>query len=302
VLTDRRLGDQPPAQHQDPRQGHADRHPLGRLGVDLAAVYGDGRYRFLGASEALASFTVDKALCGDRFVEVIGGVIAKAATGGHRVRAYGEMVAVLWDGGDVAGALELEAMWNELARSHRFSLYCAYPAESLVAVGDLVGIQQVCAQHSSVVGPATYGRPDSADSSTRPGQDSDHVCEWTELFVPAPSAVRAARLVATMRLRGWGLETIIDDAALVVSELAANAVAHANSAFRLSIMRNDSTLRIGVEDLSPQQPKLDRSGTGPGGRGLLLVEALCSRWGVDVGPHGKCVWAEIVRDGDRLRT
>src|SRR4051794_5323222 len=242
------------AAHQD-----AFARRLGRLGVDLAAVYGDGRYRFLSASEALASFTVDKALCGDRFVEVIGGVIAKAATGGHRVRAYGEMVAVLWDGGDVAGALELEAMWNELARSHRFSLYCAYPAESLVAVGDLVGIQQVCAQHSSVVGPATYGRPDSADSSTRPGQDSDHVCEWTELFVPAPSAVRAARLFATMRLRGWGLESIIDDAALVVSELAANAVAHANSAFRLSIMRNDSTLRIGVEDLSAQQP----SSTGP---------------------------------------
>ena len=114
---------------------------LSELGIDFAAVNAAGRYRFFSAGEALASFTVGNALCNDRFVEVIGGVIAEAASGGRRVRAYGEMVAVLWDNGEVAAAIELEAMWNDLARTHRFSLYCAYPAESLTGVGDLNGMQ-----------------------------------------------------------------------------------------------------------------------------------------------------------------
>jgi MEDS: MEthanogen/methylotroph, DcmR Sensory domain/Histidine kinase-like ATPase domain len=273
---------------------------LSELGVDLAAVYAAGRYRFLTAEEALATFTVDHALCNDRFVEVIGGVIAEAASGGRRVRAYGEMVAVLWDAGNVPAAIELESMWNELARTHRFSLYCAYPAESLTGVGDLNGVQKVCAHHSSVVGPATYGRADTASGAPiGPGQDMGHLVECAELYVPVAMAVRAARHFATSRLTAWGLESIIDDTALVVSELAANAVEHAKSAFRLSITRDDRTLRIGVEDLSPEQPQLDRSCTGPGGRGILLVDSLCSRWGADVGAHGKCVWAEIALDADQ---
>jgi anti-sigma regulatory factor (Ser/Thr protein kinase) len=186
-------------------------------------------------------------------------------------------------------------MWNELALSHRFSLYCAYPEVSLTGVSDLAGIQQVCTHHSNVVVPRDYGRPYSAaDYARGPGRNIERLVESSEVFIPAPIAVRAARHFATMLLRAWRLDSILDEASLVVSELAANAVEHANSAFRLSLMRGDKALTIKVEDLSPEQPRLRRSSAGPGGRGLLLIDALCSRWGVDVDLAGKCVWAEFM--------
>ena len=86
---------------------------------------------------------------------------------------------------------------------------------------------------------------------------------------------------------------VLDDAAIVVSELAANAVTHARSAFRVSIARADATVRMAVEDLSQDQPMLDVSRAARAGRGLVLIREICSRWGVETGPHGKRVWAEI---------
>jgi hypothetical protein len=264
---------------------------LGEEGVDVAAACDAGRYHSLDAAEVLSSCTVAGALSQDRFVEVISGVIAAAGSGGRPVRAYGEMVALLWADDDVAGALQLETFWNELMRSHRFLLYCAYPADVLTRATDLLAIQGVCAQHSSVVGPTAYECPDTAVEESR---DWDATLpEFSELYIPVPSAVRAARRFVENRLRTWGEHVVLDDAAIVVSELAANAVTHARSAFRVSIARADATVRMAVEDLSQDQPMLDVSRAARAGRGLVLIREICSRWGVETGPHGKRVWAEI---------
>lgn len=120
-------------------------------GIDLAAARADGRYRCHDAADTLAAFTVDGALSQERFIEVIGGVIADASSGGRHVRAFGEMVALLWADGNVPGALGLEAMWNDLARTAKFSLYCAYPTGIVSRAGDLDGRQRICAEHSGVV-------------------------------------------------------------------------------------------------------------------------------------------------------
>lgn len=124
---------------------------LSAYGIDLAAARDSGRYRCHDAAETLAAFTVDGELSQDRFVDVIGGVIADAARDGRHVRAFGEMVALLWADGNVPAALGLEAMWNDLARTVRFSLYCAYPTGIVSRGGDLAGMQQICAEHSAVV-------------------------------------------------------------------------------------------------------------------------------------------------------
>src|SRR6266550_3582940 len=65
------------------------------------------------------------------FDRVIGAVIRRAAVGGRAVRAFGEMVALLWDDALVTDALQLEALWEELAARHPFSLFCAYRADSV---------------------------------------------------------------------------------------------------------------------------------------------------------------------------
>ncbi|MEV0685477.1 MEDS domain-containing protein [Nocardia sp. NPDC050378] len=270
---------------------------LSEHGLDVTALIAAGRYRALDAAQTLASFTIDGVLDRNRFTEVIGDVIAAASAGHRSVRAFGEMVALLWADGDPGAAIELEAMWNELARSRQFLLYCAYPRDILAGADDLVRLQQVCAHHSEIVAPDSYT---VARAELEPSVDPD---TDSRIFVPVPSAASAARRFVTGRLGEWQHDpAVIDDAALVVSELAANAVAHAHTAFRIRVSQIEGAVRIEAEDLSPRRPVLgtDR-GSAVGGRGLILIAALGSRWGTEPDPagHAKNVWCEIPSSGLR---
>ncbi|WP_225834049.1 ATP-binding protein [Streptomyces sp. NK08204] len=114
---------------------------------------------------------------------------------------------------------------------------------------------------------------------------------------PTPRGARLARLLATEQLRSWGLP--LDPAAQIVAELAANAVTHGKVAgrdFRLMMYAVGETLRIEVTDTrgdrrpQPQPAAADAES----GRGLVLIEALSTRWGVTDGPTPrKTVWAEV---------
>src|SRR2546425_5008851 len=111
------------------REGLAER--LAARGLDLSRAAAEGRYAALDAAETLATFMVDGRPNAARFADRIGHVIgqaAAAATGERaRVAAFGEMVAPLWAAGQSEAALELERLWNDLARTHTFDLHCAYP-------------------------------------------------------------------------------------------------------------------------------------------------------------------------------
>ena len=87
----------------------------------------------------------------DAFFEVIGGVIRDAVGTGRPVRAYGEMVALLWEAGDVLAAIDLETLWNELASELPFALYCAYHSESVAANEHADALHDVCRLHSAVI-------------------------------------------------------------------------------------------------------------------------------------------------------
>ena len=94
-------------------------------------------------------------------------------------------------------------------------------------------------------------------------------------------------------LHGWGAGDFADDAALAVTELAANAIVHARSAFTVIVSARDGLLRISVHDTSP----LPRAELRPAPlHGLGAVNALASRWGVNsLGSAGKTVWVELRR-------
>jgi anti-sigma regulatory factor (Ser/Thr protein kinase) len=203
------------------------------------------------------------------------------------VRAFGEMVALLWAAGDVAGAIELEALWNDLAEVREFSLLCAYSMSALAGHDDLGSVGRVCELHSSVHPPRSY--VDDADAATDADRD-----EHTELFLPLPVAVAAVRRLVTSALGTWGLGAVVPDATSAVSEMATNAIRHASSAFRVTIRRSDGVVRISVEDVGPARPKLVRAGPEQtGGRGVALVAELSQRWGFDPVPAGKIVWCEF---------
>ncbi|KOV38080.1 hypothetical protein ADK60_03060 [Streptomyces sp. XY431] len=115
------------------------------------------------------------------------------------------------------------------------------------------------------------------------------------------SAGLARELVKDTLLR-WGLGDLVENAVLVASELMTNAI---QTGCRRSITLTleqigESAVRISVEDGSRYPPVFIKPGlpTNPdrlpaGGRGLVIVDGLCKRWGLDLRPQGKCVFAEI---------
>lgn len=110
----------------------------------------------------------------------------------------------------------------------------------------------------------------------------------------AASAAPAARRCTEETLRRWGLDALADDAALVATELATNAVLHAGPPATLRLCRLDGTVRIEVRDRSPRPPVVvDPTDEAMTGRGLRLIDALAERWGVEPVEGGKVVWCEL---------
>lgn len=131
-----------------------------RRGLDLRPAILEGRYLSLDAAETLTKFMVNGLPDREQFLHVAGGIIARlgaaAQTAPPRVAAFGEMVALLWAEGKKDAAVQLERLWNELARTHSFQLHCAYPIHLFSRVKDDALLQGICAQHSHVVPTEEY--------------------------------------------------------------------------------------------------------------------------------------------------
>ena len=140
---------------------------LEQAGVDLAAARDDGAYLTLDAAATLRELMGDAsqgrpapdspALDGAAFDRVIGTLIRRAAADGRPVRAYGELVALLWDDGFVNAAVQLEALWDQLKRRHQFSLFCGYRADSVTR--EIDAFAEVCRLHHAIVGPVAASGP-----------------------------------------------------------------------------------------------------------------------------------------------
>ena len=109
-----------------------------------------------------------------------------------------------------------------------------------------------------------------------------------------PTSPAAARRFVMDTLTGWGLRELADPAALLVSELVTNALVHGRSPVRVELSRKERVLHVEVTDLVGGWPT--RRHHGPDattGRGLALVEALASAWGVASRADGKSVWFQL---------
>lgn len=129
---------------------------------------------------------------------------------------------------------------------------------------------------------------------------------FRQLLSPTRRGARLARRLATHQLDLWGIphgSELSDAAAHIVAELAANAVTHGHVAgrdFELRLVRTGpDTLRIEVADCrGDRRPEMQQAGPdGESGRGLCVVQALASSWGVTERVVGKTVWAELRHEG-----
>jgi hypothetical protein len=138
------------------------RRTLRALGLDTRAAERAGTLRFLDARRTLATFMLEGYPDWERFDANVGTAVRELHARCGAVRAYGEMVGVLWQLDQFPSAIRLEQLWNQLRRGVPFDLYCAYPIDvfdkrfELGLVGGLLGV------HDHFVGTHDAGALDRA--------------------------------------------------------------------------------------------------------------------------------------------
>jgi signal transduction histidine kinase len=141
--------------HRDALAGLMSAH-----GLNIPLAVEQGRYVALDATEVLSTFMVDGMPESERFRDVVGGVLARAASSpaGNpgRISAFGEMVSVLVAEGNAEAAIRLEQLWNQLASEHSFVLHCACPMHGFCRKEDREAFLKICAEHSAVVPTEHY--------------------------------------------------------------------------------------------------------------------------------------------------
>jgi hypothetical protein len=130
---------------------------LARQGFEPAAAR--GRPVFLDAAVTLAALIEEGQPHQERFDYVVGDLVRKlvAEAGTAGLRAYGEMVDLLWNAGHSSAALRLEGMWNDLLAANSFKLLCAYQIDVFdkeFQTGVLNGV--LCA-HTRLLSPGSEG-------------------------------------------------------------------------------------------------------------------------------------------------
>jgi hypothetical protein len=273
---------------------------LARAGVDVPAARADGSLLLLDAADTMRTFLLDGQVDRDAFEGIVGEHLRQASASGRHVRAYGEMVALLWDEGNVLGAIDLEQAWNDLATTLTFDLFCAYPAAATARADHAEALHRVCGLHSSVV-PTSSGSEAPTDAPPRgapPTGTRLGVPELCESFAADPFAPGEARRLLRSALREWGHRgELVDDAVLVLGELASNAVRHARSSFSVVVRLEPAALRLAVGDDEAARVGAENGMVAKPTHGLAVVDALAERWGVHDAGRGKIVWAELSLPG-----
>jgi hypothetical protein len=124
---------------------------LAAAGVDVEGAIERGHYIALDAENTLASFMVGDWPDKELFGKLVDRLIRRASLNDRRVRAFGEMVALLWARGQVAATVRLEYLWHQFCKSHEFALFCAYPRAGFTKTPK-ESLAEICAAHSKVIG------------------------------------------------------------------------------------------------------------------------------------------------------
>jgi len=117
-------------------------------GIDVAQMESCGQLSILDASELLARFMVNGKPDEVLFTEIMKGILGRLLAVHRSVRAYGEMVDLLWQDQQKEAAVLLEQYWNTLLKKYSFSLLCAYQLDNLDAANYSGAIECVCKTHT----------------------------------------------------------------------------------------------------------------------------------------------------------
>jgi hypothetical protein len=127
---------------------------LRALGFNVPVFARDDRYISIDAQDMLSKFIIDGSLDERIFKKLAAALLARARKNGRQVRAFGEMVALLWERGNKAATLRLENLWDDCCHTEGFSVFCAYPRNSLGKDAE-ASIKQISSAHSKVIAGST---------------------------------------------------------------------------------------------------------------------------------------------------
>lgn len=137
---------------------------LRQAGIPVDDLTREGKLTVLDAEKTLSRFLAEGQPDWTLFNEVVGSflrdTLARAAGAG--VRAYGEMVNLLWKDGKLGAATRLEGFWNRLLEQNRFSLFCAYTVDLLGSDTPSAALQEMISTHSHLLPERSNGELEAA--------------------------------------------------------------------------------------------------------------------------------------------
>src|SRR3954447_21191877 len=250
-------------------------------GVNLAAENRSGRYLQVDVDQALDGLMRPKGPDAELFNSTIGDTIDQARRRTGTVNAYGEMVGVLAQRGDLPSALQLEGLWEAVLQRNPLRLLCGYPR-------DVVGrtspaFDSICAAHDAVLVSREPEEPALSASLDLPLR---------------PDAVTTARLATGDMLAAWGVldAAALADAGVVVSELVEAAVRARATRVSLGLAMDGDQVLVSVTDAELRTPSAAAEPELAAiGRSCALLTSLTQAWGVETLPAGRRLWARLGR-------
>ncbi|HEX6333103.1 MAG TPA: MEDS domain-containing protein [Flavisolibacter sp.] len=119
-------------------------------GLDVAWILAGNRYFPLNAEKILDKFMVNGWPDELLFMNTVGEIIRSARTNNRKVRAFGEMVALLWSQGLNGATVQLENLWSKVIAGQLHSLFCAYPRIGFTQ-GLSESLQDICCAHTRLI-------------------------------------------------------------------------------------------------------------------------------------------------------
>jgi hypothetical protein len=247
-------------------------------GIPVDLVEDRGDYVALDAAAVLRSFMVNGTPDRNRFRDAIVPFANAASAKRQSLRAFGEMVGLLWKAGNVKGAVRLERLWNEVVDGYGLTLYCAYSARMLGDTADIAATAEMCATHNHLISPAHY---DDAPAASAPsGQVS-------KSFLPTPEALAAARWFVLSTLQAWEHSAFSVGAVSVATAHLVTSVLHNNlQPFRITLRREIHGVRVELE-----HPADFVDGDAGNEAYAELVHRLATEWGTNTKADTNVVWA-----------
>jgi hypothetical protein len=123
---------------------------LREIGHDLAALQAEDQYISLDAEAMIGEFMVNGSADNERFFQMATDMVARATKNGRKLKAFGEMVAIMWAQGFYGATVKLEYLWHQFCTENSFALYCAYPEIGFAEHGP-AAIAHICAAHSRIL-------------------------------------------------------------------------------------------------------------------------------------------------------